>query len=162
MARVRIEIRERDGTTPHVGTIPAFHKGFYDRVPRGKAEATIAEVPAKLEWHYEYVASILVSPDDARKLPGFEPIWDLVRAGRQSVKIAVRESSRMYRRIVMAEDGTKLRQSIESGRPPAIADVVGLKVRRRRVTGTVTKVEPLTEQKLTHLVEIVVKQKRPG
>jgi hypothetical protein len=68
----------------------------------------------------------------------------------------------MYRRIVMAEDGTKLRQSIESGRPPAVGDVVGLKVRRRRVTGTVTKVEPLTEQKTTHLVEIVIKQRRPG
>ncbi|HEY2533041.1 MAG TPA: hypothetical protein VGJ20_34785 [Xanthobacteraceae bacterium] len=68
----------------------------------------------------------------------------------------------MYRRIVMAEDGTKLRQSIENGRPPAVGDVIGLKVRRRRVTGTVTKVEPLTGQKPTHLVEIVVKQRRPG
>lgn len=85
-----------------------------------------------------------------------------MRADRKSVKIAVRESSRMYRRIVMAEDGTKLRQSIEIGRPPAVGDVVGLKVRRRRVTGTVIKVEPLTGQKLTHFVEIVVKQRRPG
>jgi hypothetical protein len=68
----------------------------------------------------------------------------------------------MYRRIVMAKDGTKLRQSIEPGHPPAVGDVVGLTVRRRRATGTVTKVEPLTEQKPTHLVEIVVKQRRPG
>jgi hypothetical protein len=68
----------------------------------------------------------------------------------------------MYRRIVMAKDGTKLRQSIEPGRPPAVGDVVGLTVRRRRAAGTVTKVEPLTEQKPTHLVGIVVKQRRPG
>jgi hypothetical protein len=68
----------------------------------------------------------------------------------------------MYRRIVIAEDGTKLRQSIENGRPPAVGDVVGLKVRRRRVTGTVTKVETLTGQKPTHLVEIAPKQRRTG
>ena len=62
----------------------------------------------------------------------------------------------------MTEDGTKLRQSIEYGPPPSLGDVVGVKVRRTRVTGTVIKVEPLTGQKPTHLVEIAVKQRRPG
>jgi hypothetical protein len=42
-------------------------------VYRGKAEHTIEGVPAKLEWRYDFVVSILVSLDDVRKLPGFDP-----------------------------------------------------------------------------------------
>jgi hypothetical protein len=59
----------------------------------------------------------------------------------------------MYRRIAMAEDGTKLRQSIEYGSPPSAGNVIGVKVGKRRFTGKETKVVPLTEQKPTHLVE---------
>lgn len=62
----------------------------------------------------------------------------------------------MYRRIFLAKDGvTRLRQSIEYGPPPAVGDVIGLKVGRRKVSGTVTRVQPLKDSKISHEVEIV-------
>ncbi len=61
----------------------------------------------------------------------------------------------MYRRIFLAKDGiTRLRQSIEYGTPPSIGDVIGVKVGHRNVSGTVTKVTPLPDKRISY--EIVI------